>query len=159
GALGSTFLATSPCDRGTAPTEPAPAGEQAPGSPVQPAGDYELLGEIGRGGMGVVYEARHTGLNRVVALKMVLTGEQASGRDLDRFHREAEAAAALDHPNITPIYEVGERSGRPFFAMKRVGGGSLAERGESFRGKFGEIAGLVGTVARAVHHAHQRGVL
>src|SRR5262249_2213164 len=108
---------------------------------------------------GVVYEARHPGLNRVVALKMVLTGEQASGREIDRFHREAEAAAALDHPNIVPIYEVGERGGQPFFAMKLVGGGSLAHRGGSFRGKVGEIAGLVGTVARAVHHAHQRGVL
>jgi WD40 repeat protein len=159
GGLGTTFLASPPCDRGTAPTEPAPAGEQATGAPVQPAGDYDLLGEIGRGGMGVVYEARHRGLNRTVALKMVLAGEQASGREIDRFHREAEAAAALDHPNIVPIYEVGERDGRPFFAMKLVGGGSLAERGESFRGKSREIAGLVGTVAQAVHHAHQRGVL
>jgi WD40 repeat protein len=159
GGLNTAPPATLSRDPETPTFEPGPAAVRVIGHPSRPEDDYELIREIGRGGMGVVYEARQRSLNRIVALKTVLTGELASGREIDQFRRESEAAAALDHPNIVPIYEVGELGGQPFFAMKLIGGGSLSARGASFAGKFREIAGLVGAVARAVHHAHQRGVL
>jgi len=128
------------------------------GSPPTRFGDYELLEEIGQGGMGSVYRARQAGFNRVVALKMIRAGRFASREEVRRFQSEAEAAGTLDHPHIVPLYEVGECDGRHFFSMKLVAGGSLASPPAKLR-EPKAAAALVAAVARAVHHAHQRGIL
>jgi tetratricopeptide (TPR) repeat protein len=124
-------------------------------------GDYELLNELACGGMGVVYKARHRALGRVVALKMIRSGELALPEDVARLRLEAGAVALLDHPNIVPIYDVGEHEGQPYFTMKLVEGGSLATPHPDGgpRATRRSAARLVMTVARAVHHAHQRGIL
>ncbi|MFO0844463.1 MAG: serine/threonine-protein kinase [Gemmataceae bacterium] len=119
----------------------------------------EVLSELGRGGMGVVYKARHTGLNRVVALKVILAGKLASADDVRRFRTEAEAAATLDHPNIVPIHEVGDHHGQHYFCLKFVEGGSLGDRVEGLRSDPHAAVALVAKAARAVQHAHERGIL
>jgi hypothetical protein len=138
-------------------TLPAAAAVPEPASGT--VGDYELLGEIARGGMGVVFRARQRSANRVVAVKMILAGHLAGPADVRRFRAEAEAAANLDHPNILPVYEVGEHDGRPFFSMKLAPGGTLAGCLPAVVADPTAAAALVAKLARAVHHAHQRGIL
>ena len=122
-------------------------------------GDYELLEELGRGGMGIVYLARQISLNRKVALKLILQGQLASQADRDRFQAEAESAARLDHPGIVPVYEVGEIDGQPYFSMKYVRGETLSQRLNSRGVSPQEGARMLADVARAIHYAHRQGVL
>lgn len=130
------------------------------GESVRVFGDYELLHEIARGGMGIVFKARQVSLNRMVALKMTLKGQVAGESERARFRAEAEAAAYLNHPNIVPIYEVGEHEGRQYFSMKLIEGGSLSNRlNETKSLSPTEAAKLTARVARAVHFAHQHGIL
>src|SRR6266700_1882570 len=123
-------------------------------------GDYEILDEIGRGGMGVIYLARQRHPHRIVAVKRVLNYHADSHETLMRFRREADAAASLDHPNILPIYEVSEsEDGLPFFSMKFATGGSLQKVGPALRAEPRKCVQLMAKVVRAVEYAHGRGIL
>jgi tetratricopeptide (TPR) repeat protein len=141
-------------------TPPDNVEQPAPSRAVVPApAGYEIIAELGRGGMGVVYKARHDRLRRLVALKMVLTGAHASAGELTRFRREAELAASLQHPNIVQIYEVGEADGCPFLALEFMEGGSLAARLDGTPQPPRPAAHLVEILARAVHVAHRHGII
>ena len=157
---------------GFTPT-PFPAGSLAPtlndprdsrtdstesGSPCAVPG-YDLLDELGRGAMGVVYRARQTAANRVVALKMILSGVRAGTEERTRFRTEAEAAARLQHPNIVQVFEVGEQTGQPFFSLEYCPGGTLEKKLNGTPLRDQEAAALVEKLARAIDHAHLNGVL
>ncbi len=120
---------------------------------------YEILGELGRGGMGVVYKARQVHLNRLVAIKMLLAGPCAGAEMLARFRAEAQAQARLNHPHVVQVHEVGEQDGRPYVVLELVEGGSLADKLAGRPQPPREAAVLVELVARAVHHAHQHGLI
>jgi eukaryotic-like serine/threonine-protein kinase len=155
GALGAKTLvgtggyATLPAD-GT----PPPAAGGRPSIP-----GYEIFGELGRGGMGVVYKARQLRLNRIVALKMVLAGDHASPEASVRFLAEAESIARLHHPNIVQIFAFGDCDGRPYFEMEYVAGGSLADRLDGIPWPARDAARMVETLARAIHEAHRLGIV
>jgi hypothetical protein len=143
--------AADPPSEAVVPTRPGPTVPHVP--------DYEILGELGRGGMGVVYKARHVALGRIVALKVIRAGAHASPEELARFQREAEAAAQLSHPNIVQVYQVGASDGLPYCALEYVEGETLAQR--LGRGPLPprEAASLVEALARAAHLAHSRNVV
>jgi serine/threonine-protein kinase len=146
----------SPTDDG-----PAPSGQVAPAGFQLPAefGDYELIEELGRGGMGIVYRARQLSLGREVALKMLLRGQLASADDATRFRQEAQAAARLQHPGIVPVYEVGEHDGQLFFSMQYVPGQTLSRLLEAGPLPSRHAARIAAAVSRAVEAAHGHGVL
>jgi serine/threonine protein kinase/WD40 repeat protein len=148
--------ADTPHNTGQEQLLPSPA---LPGRrPLQVPG-YEMLEELGRGGMGVVYKARHVALNRLVALKFILSGSNAPSRHQERFHREAEFVARLRHPNIVQIYDIGEVDGQCFLALEYAEGGSLRERQAGTPMEPRAAAALLEPVARAVQHAHRQGVV
>jgi hypothetical protein len=136
---------------------PPPESDAVPGVPAVPG--YEVLCELGRGGMGVVYRARHLSLNRLVALKTIRTGPEAGPLELGRFRQEAETAAQLQHPNVVQVYEVGSHEGRAFLALEYVEGPSLAQHWAGQPQPPRAAAELLEVLARAVHYAHSRGVI
>ncbi len=142
----------------TRPSAAAFEGDPATIGALRAAG-YEVIGELGRGGMGVVYRAWQLALSRTVALKVIKSGGFASTAERRRFQNEAEAVAQLDHPNIVPIYEVGESQGLQYFSMKLIAGTGLDNRRDDYRNDPRATAGLLAIVARAVDHAHRRGIL
>lgn len=146
-------------DRKHVPAGPFLLAADRPEAGRQILGDYEILDELGRGGMGVVYRARQISLNRIVALKMVLRGALASPSDRTRFRAEAESAARLHHPHITPVYEVGEHEGQPYFSMQFIEGTTLARRIAEGPLPARDAARMLLPVCRAIAEAHRGGLL
>ena len=153
GRIASCLRRTPPRSSTTDPAGPGPA-------PALPRlSEYDVVREISRGGMGVVYAVKHRGLGRAAALKMIRSGELATEEDVRRFREEARRVAQLDHPHIVPLFEAGHEAGLPYFTMKLMEGGSLADRIAAGRLPFRQGAEVVSRIARAVHFAHQRGIL
>ncbi len=146
-------------DTTAAKSGPSETAVESKGPGRRLLGDYELLEEIARGGMGVVWKARQGRLNRLVALKLIRDAAFAGPEDLRRFRTEAQAIADLDHPHIVPIYEVGQENDQPFFSMKLLEGGNLSKHVARLKGDPRAAATLMVKVARAVHYAHQRAIL
>ena len=146
--------------RGALELEPGAARPLVPEQQLpRQFGEYQLLEEIARGGMGIVYQARQLSLNRLVAVKVLLSGPLASATDLQRFRAEAEAVANLQHPNIVAVHEVGEHAGQPFFSMDYVEGTCLSELVREQPLPAPRAAGYVKTIAEAIQYAHDHGVL
>src|SRR5262249_21390006 len=135
----------------------AGGAKPASGLPLPAIPGYEVLAEIGRGGMGIVYKATQISLNRTVALKMLLPERSAASESLARFRSEAEALARLHHPNIVPIYDIGESQGRPYFTMEYVPGPSLAELLNGRPQEISSSSHLLEVLARTMHAVHQAG--
>jgi tRNA A-37 threonylcarbamoyl transferase component Bud32 len=155
---GSGSPASSANDPTLAPRATNPSGPP-PGTQVRYFGDYEILEEIARGGMGVVYKARQVSLDRTVALKMILAGQLASDSAVERFYTEAKAAANLQHPNIVAIHEIGRHEGQHYFSMDYVEGRSLAQLVRDFSLPAAKAASYVKTIAEAIEFAHRQGTL
>jgi len=143
----------------TLPAGPALPTPEAVSSPVISVPGYEILGELGRSGMGVVYKARQLALNRLVALKMILADGHAGAAELARFQTEAEAIARLQHPHIVQIHEVGQHDGLPFFSLEFCPGGSLDRKLAGNPQPSREAAALIEKLAHAMHAAHEKGIL
>ncbi|HEV3023205.1 MAG TPA: protein kinase, partial [Pirellulales bacterium] len=154
------LFSTTPAQGASLPESPheGPAS-LSEGTALPEIPGYEVEALVGRGGMGVVFRARHLRLNRRVALKMVLAGAYASPQERERFQREAQAAAALRHPNVVQIHDVGDSDGRPYFTMELVEGGSLAEKLAGKPQPARQAAALLATLAGAVQQAHQGGIV
>jgi eukaryotic-like serine/threonine-protein kinase len=165
--LAETEIDPNPTVVRPAPTDDDPYGTVAPSGPfpveasrdVRYVGNFELLEEIARGGMGIVYKATQVNLNRIVALKTILSGQFAGPTDVDRFRMEAKAAAGLDHPGIVPIFEIGEHDGHHYFAMGYIDGPSLASRVANGPLAPRDAARYASQIADAVQYAHDRGVI
>ncbi len=152
-------LPPKPASNSTDENTLAPSGPATNSAAPREFGDYLLEEEIARGGMGIVYRGRQKSLDREVAIKMILAGQFASQEEVDRFYTEATAAAKLDHPNIVPVYDVGDIDGHHFFSMKFVEGSDLAAKLVELRNDLPVAVEILRKVCEAVHHAHQRGVL
>jgi WD40 repeat protein/tRNA A-37 threonylcarbamoyl transferase component Bud32 len=148
-------------DSGRATLSMTPSGEAqaAPAARPDLVPGYEILEELGRGGMGVVYKARQRSLNRIVALKMILAGSHAGTAAMDRFLHEAETIAQLKHPNVVQVYQFGSHQGQPYFSMEFMDGGSLASKLQGDPQPPGQAAQLVETLARAVHAVHEEWIV
>src|SRR5262245_16779427 len=154
-----TVSARGEAARDNLATPPAPSPPGGPGAPAPVVAGYEVLGLLGRGGMGVVYQARDLRLNRVVALKMLKAGSHAGESERARFRAEAEAIARLQHPNVVQIYEIGEADGCPYLSLEFCGGGTLKALLARRRLSPLQAARLTSTLGLALHYCHQRGVL